>query len=430
MFGDRLSDQVMEVPSRNTAAGRLDPRIWLTLSALYVAQAIPLYLVAAALPPILRSKGMDLSVIGSLGALMLPWVLKPIWAPWIDRLGHRPQIGRKGVIVATQILIAGVIMFLSSLDPLADIHLFFPALLVISFASATQDIATDGYAVEHLPPHYQSGGNAIQSGAVAAGVIIGGSGTLILYDFAGWQVAVLAIGGLSMLAVCTFLFVPEQIGKRATTEAAAPPSLRNFFVQRGAVAILGFALIFRLPEGLIKALEQSFLVDAGLSLSLIGLISGGSAAAVGLLGAYIGMLTIQRAGLGIFFLALVVMRTAIFALYGIAALYGLPKEVLIALSMLNTFGRYMEMVGLFTAFMRVSSLAQAGTDFTLLSSANLFVYMVGSMVAGVAAEAYGYASVFWTACLLSLITGAVALHLLQKSNLRRAHPALDPTPAA
>ena len=415
--------------SGDALASPLDRRVWLTLTGLYVAQTIPLYLVMAALPPILRSKDVDLSVIGSLGVLMLPWVLKPIWAPWIDLLSQKKEVGRKGVVIISQLLIVGLIGFLSSLDPVADIRLFFPTLLVISFASATQDIATDGYAVEHLPPQYQSGGNAIQSGAVAAGVIIGGSGTLVLYDYLGWQIAVLSVGAVSMLAVCAFLFVPEQVGKREMEKTISRPSLRHFFIRPGAVAILAFALIFRLPEGLIIALEQSFLVDAGLSLSLIGLISGGSAAAVGLLGAYAGMLAIQRTGLGVFFLLLVTMRTTIFALYGIAALYGIPNEVLIALSMLNTFSRYMEMVGLFTAFMRVSSLGQAGTDFTLLSSANLFVYMIGSMVAGVAAQSFGYTSVFWSACLLSVITGAIALHLLRKSNMDRPNPALKPTPA-
>ena len=91
-------------PGRAASHG-LNPRIWLTLCGLYVAQAIPLYLVAAALPPILRAKGVDLSLIGGLGILMLPWVLKPLWAPWIDRLSRHPRIGRKGVILAMQLVV-------------------------------------------------------------------------------------------------------------------------------------------------------------------------------------------------------------------------------------------------------------------------------------------------------------------------------------
>lgn len=419
----RVNGQKMKTATGQNTAPVPRP-IWLALLGLYVAQAIPLYLVAAALPPILRSRGVDLSVIGGLGVLMLPWVIKALWAPYVDRLAARPRIGRKGVIAATQAVVVVLIVRLSMLDPVADIGVFFPILLVLSFAAATQDIATDGYAVEHLPPRSQSGGNAIQSGAVAAGVLIGGSLTLVLYDLTGWRVAVLTAGALSALAVAVFLGVPEHLGKRDHPAKTGPkPGLRHFFARRGAVAILAFALIFRLPEGLIKALEQSFLVDAGLSLSLIGLISGGSAAAVGLLGAWAGMLAINRAGLRVFFGALVALRTVIFALYGMAAQWGMPSEVLIGLSMLNTFSRYMEMVGLFTAFMRASSLTQAGTDFTLLSSANLLVYMVGSMVAGVMAQMLGYGAVFWLACGLSAVTGLIALNLLGKTATQFGQPA-------
>ncbi|MCV6613115.1 MAG: hypothetical protein OIF55_20350 [Amphritea sp.] len=133
-------------------------------------------------------------------------------------------------------------------------------------ASATQDIATDGYAVEHLNARNQSGGNAIQSGAVAAGVLIGGSGTLVLYEYAGWFWAVLSAGALSMLAVLLFLLTPEELGQRrsfvpggaAVSTATAKPDLRQFVKRPGAFAIFAFALLFRLPEGLIKALEQSY----------------------------------------------------------------------------------------------------------------------------------------------------------------------------
>ncbi|MDE4134821.1 MFS transporter [Phaeobacter sp. QD34_3] len=409
---------------RGSGAQRHKPvaRVYAALTGLYVAQAIPLYLVAAALPPILRARGADLSVIGGLGILMLPWVVKAFWAPWIDRLSQHPRIGRKGVILAAQLTILAVVARLALLDPIADIGLFFPLLFVMSLASATQDIASDGYAVEHLPPQAQSGGNAIQSSAVAAGVLFGGSGTLVLYELAGWQTAVLTAGICSMIAVTAFLTVPEHLGRRIDTDLAQQqqrPRLRRFFARPGAWAALGFALIFRLPEGLIKALEQSFLVDAGFSLSLIGLISGGSAAVVGLVGAGLGMLVINRWGLGLFFAMLVALRTLIFALFALAAMQGMPHEVLVALSMANTFCRYMEITGLYTAFMRVSSLSQAGTDFTILSSANLLVYMTGSMAAGVMAQALGYALVFWTACALSLVTGMAALVLLAKSHPER-----------
>ncbi|MEM6311296.1 MAG: MFS transporter [Pseudomonadota bacterium] len=391
--------------------------IYAALVGLYVAQAIPLYLVAAALPPILRANGINLAVIGGLGMLMLPWVLKALWAPWIDRVAHNPAVGRKGVVAVAQVMIFALICVLATLDPVADIALFFPLLMAMSLASATQDIAADGYAVEHLPPEWQARGSAIQSGSIAVGVLIGGSLTLFLYDLVGWQISVMAAGCASIFALCGFFLIPESHGKRTQSQPTHIPKLRAFAAQPAALSIFGFALIFRLPEGLIKSLEQSFLVDSGFSLTTIGILSGGSAAFVGLFGTFIGMIAIRRFGLWSFFAFFIALRSLIFAGYGLAAQFGLPEDTLIGLSLLNTFSRYMEVVGLFAAFMRVASLTQAGTDFTILSSANLFVYMAGSMIAGILAELSGYAFVFWLACALSVITGLVALQLLRVSTV-------------
>ncbi|MEJ6395898.1 MFS transporter [Gymnodinialimonas sp. 2305UL16-5] len=393
----------------------LDRRLWPVLIGLYVAQAIPVYLVAAAIPPILRSYGVDLATIGGLGILLLPWVLKALWAPLVDRLSRHPSIGRKGVVLITQALVVLGIVLLSTLNPAEDLSALFPILLLMSFAASTQDIASDGYAVEHLPKHKQAGGNAIQSGSVAIGVLAGGTGTLILHDAIGWQLSILVAGVASLIAVVPFLLLPEHVGRRPVTMVAKAPSIRAFLARPGIWAMVAFAMIFRLPEGLIQALEQSFLVDHGFSLSQIGLISGGSAAAVGLGGAALGVILIRRFGLAAFFVGILVMRFLIFAGYGIAAVWGLPDAVLVALSFLKTANRYMELVGLYTAFMRVASLNQAGTDFTTLSSANLLVYMCGSMLAGGLAEAFGYAPVFWLATVLSVFTGLIAMHLLNKS---------------
>lgn len=384
----------------------------MSLVGLYVAQAIPMYLVIAALPPILRSRDVELSVIGGVVLLALPKILKPLWAPYIDRLSRHRRIGRKGIIVFAQSIVLLAFAGAGRLDPVVDLGTLFFLLMTAAFALATLDIATDGYAVEHLPEAHQTGGTAIKSGAAAVGVLIGGSGTLLFYDAFGWNTAVLITGMLSLAAVSLFLVVPESLGKREWEGGRQKPGLLQFFNRPGALAILAFALIFRVPEGAIRALEQPFLVDAGISLSMIGLVTGGSAAVVGLLGAYLGMLAIRRFGLVQFFVAFVLARSLLLATFGVAAMYSLPHEVLITLSVTSTFMRYVGLVGLFTAFMRQASLSQAGTDFTILSSATLLAYMIGSVAAGVTAQAFGYSFVFWFACALSIVTGGIAIRLL------------------
>lgn len=376
----------------------------LVLCGLYTAQAIPLYLVAAAIPPILRARGVDLALIGSFGVLITPWALKFLWAPVVDRFGTR-----RAWIFAMQAVTLALVLALSQLDPVEDIARFFPLLMLMSVSSATQDIATDAYAVEHLAPEQRATGSAVQSGAVAAGVLIGGSLTLFVYDRAGWQVAVLGAALLSGLATLTVLFAAETGGRREGGAERRRPSFRAFWARPEARMILLFALLFRVPEGLVKAVEQSFLVDVGFSLTEVGLISGGTAASVGLAGSVLGAVLARRIGLIPFLWAVIALRTACFAGFLVAAWLGVPDGVLIGLSALNTLSRYMEIVGLYTAFLSTASPSQAGTDFTILASANLLAYAVGSMAAGVVASAFGYATLFAVATALSLLTGALAM---------------------
>lgn len=396
------------------------------LAGLYLAQSVPLYLVAAALPPVLRERGVDLAVIGALGVLLAPWVLKAAWAPVIDRLARHPQIGRKGVVLACMAITLGCIVILSHLDPVADAVRFFPILMAMSVSSATQDIASDGWTVEHLPPEQQAFGNAIQAGAVAFGVLIGGSGTLLLADHLGWQATLLAIAALSAIVALPFLLLPETRGRRALPVDYGRASFAHFLSLPMAGSMLAFAFFFRMPEGLVKAMEQPFLIDRGLSLTEVGLITGGSAALVGLFGAACAAAIIDRIGLRPFFVMLIIGRTLAFAAFFAAASLGIGIWPLVALSGIDTFLRYVEMVGLYTAFMRFSSLSQAGTDFTLLTSVNLLMYMLGSMIAGTIASANGYATVFALAVLLSALTGWIAITRLPRAITTRPGPSKIP----
>lgn len=406
----------------SSAAPRLDPRVWLVLLSLYIAQAIPVYLVAAALPPIFRARGIDLVSIGSIGILMLPWILKFLWAPYVDRFYISALGKRRSWIVPMQLVSVAVIVFLSTLTPEDNLTVFFPVLMLLALCAATQDIATDGYAVEHLPKDQQPLGNAIQGGSVAAGVLIGGSLTLFVYDAQGWTAALQTAAVLSALCLLPILFIPEDVGRRdqADTNTREVPSLLRFITRPHALALLGFALIFRLPEGLIKGMEQAFLVDQGFSLSQIGLISGGAAALVGLGGSAAAVVIIKLFGLKAFFWTIGITRTLCFAGYAAFAnnLFGtseLAVGVLIGLSAFNTFIRYMELVGLYTAFMRFASLDQAGTDFTFLSCSNLLVYMIGSIAAGVIGQAFGFSFLFTLAAGLSVVSILIAMHWLPRS---------------
>lgn len=108
------------------------------------------------------------TAIGLLSAMMLPLVLKFLWAPWVDRLRPIPGMHRAGWVLITQSLTVLVVAAFSLVAP-TDIWAFFALGMALALLVSTQDIAADGYATRRLAPADRPFGNAIQGGSVALG---------------------------------------------------------------------------------------------------------------------------------------------------------------------------------------------------------------------------------------------------------------------
>jgi MFS transporter, putative signal transducer len=397
--------------------GMPDLRLMLVLLGLYVSQSIPLYLFSAALPAILREIGVSRTSIGLLSILALPWIVKFLWAPLVDRHALWQPLGRRrSWIIPLQASIIVFVLLLAQFPPAENMAALFVIGALIAVLSATQDAAADGYAVERLAPAERGIGNAIQGGAVAVGVIAGGAGTLLLYDRIGWEGALTIIGFLAFLAALPLALMQED---ETQGETAAPrASLRNFFARADARGALAFCLLYRGSEGLVKGMEQPFLVDSDLSLSAVGLVSGGSAATVGLVGSVLAAIVIRNVGLRPCLWGLSLGRTVIYAGFTLFAAFQLGGTVtLIGLALLHTLSRYMEIVALYSLFMGLCSRHQAATDFTLLSCAQLLVYMGGAMVSGMVADAVGYANLFAIGTALSLAGIMLAMRQIPADHL-------------
>jgi PAT family beta-lactamase induction signal transducer AmpG len=104
--------------------------------------------------------------------------------------------------------------------------------------------------------------------------------------------------------------------------------------------------------------------------------------------------------------------TAIFVLHAAGFLSG--YSLVFGAAALQAFIRYTELVALFTLFMGVSWPAQPGTDFTILACAQFTAYVAGSVISGRIADSVGYAPLFTTAALLSVLVVVATLRLIAK----------------
>lgn len=397
-------------------AGR--QRIFLILSGLYIAQAIPTSLFMTAIPPIFRQQGVSRTALGYLALLLIPGVLKFCWAPLVDRFRPTGRGHRAGWIVLTQLGVVTAILALLLIEP-GNIVGFLPIALAVAILIATQDIAADGFATLRLAPDQRPLGNAIQSGAAALGVVLGGSVSLLLYQQFGWTGMIAGMAGFCLLPL---LVVPWMREDGAQDQASRPPPSLSAFLRRPeARHVLWVALIFRASEGLVKPMEAPYLLDAGLGLDAIAYLSGTGAVLAGVIGTLLIAWLLKLRGIAFVLVLLAGLRvlcTVIFALHAAGFMTG--HALLFGAASLQTFIRYTELVALFSLFMNVSSREQPGTDFTILASAQFAAYLAGSIVSGHLADLFGYAALFGAAVPLSLFVVAAILWLFSTSG--RPHP--------
>lgn len=396
-----------------TDSRSLDQRLMGVLGGLYLAQGIPTYLLLVALPPIMRESGASRTAIGLFSLLMLPMILKFAVAPLVDRWSPMPRLGhRRGWIIPTQLLVSAGIAAMSFTDP-SQAGTLFAICLFITLASSVQDIATDGYAVRFLTDKTRSLGNAVQAGAVALGVLIGGTAALVVFHLAGWKTMILLVAALSLLPLIAARFMEQE--KPAISSGAKRPSLLGFFRHPQAWLILGFALTYRASEGLVRGMEGAYLVDSKVPTDWIGYLSGSAAATAGLFGVVIAALIIRKAGLTATLVLLGGLRSLCFLAFALNA-FGVWPGIAIAMSAsaFQTLIRYMELVAIYSFFMKAASKDQPGTDFTILTCAELIIYMLGASIAGYLADHLGYATLFSTATVISLLGMGLSVWFLNR----------------
>ncbi len=385
--------------------------LFVVLAGLYVAQSIPSYLIAAALPPIMREAGVSRTEIGLLSILFLPLVLKFFWAPWVDRLRPFARAHRAGWVVLTQ---GATVLCILAMIPIAptDTRAVIAIGFVTSMLVSTQDIATDGYAAKYLRPEDRAIGNAIQGGAIAIGVVVGGMVSLMLFHHFGWTVMLATCATISLLPLVAAFAMREP--PPGPIETTARPSIIAFLRRPEARAILWIALIYRASEGLVKAMEGPYLVDAGVPLDVIGLLSGISAGTVGLGGSALAAVLVKKKGLPATLGLLGGLRTLCFLIFTLHAA-GLLLNLwpLFGAAFFQTLIRYMEIVALYSLFMSVSSSEQPGTDFTVLACGQLIVFLIGSLASGKIADAVGYTALFGIAAALSGIAVLITTGMLR-----------------
>jgi PAT family beta-lactamase induction signal transducer AmpG len=283
-----------------TLVERLANRRIAVMLPLGFSSGLPLALTAGTLQAWLTVTGVDLKTIGLFTLVGLPYTLKFLWSPVMDRFVP-PWLGRRrGWMVAAQSALLAGILAMGITGTESPWTLAALAMLV-AFMSASQDIVFDAYRADVLHPPERGFGAAVSVTGYRIGMLAAGAVALIMAERIGWRETYFAMAALMAVGLLTTLISPEPAvpmrAPRSLSDAVWLP-LREFFGRARAIELLLVVVLYKVGDALAGALSTAFLIrGVGFSPTEVGLVNKGLGLAATIFGALVGGAAMTRLGL-------------------------------------------------------------------------------------------------------------------------------------
>jgi PAT family beta-lactamase induction signal transducer AmpG len=280
-------------------ASLMNRRILVMLPLGFVS-GLPLALTSGTLQAWLVVEGVDLKTIGIFTLVGLPYTLKFLWAPVMDRVVP-PWLGRRrGWMVLTQLCVAVALGLMAMTNPTLHPGWLAAYALLVAFLAASLDIVFDAYRTDTLHPHERGLGAAVWVNGYRIALLASGAGALALADYVGWQMTYLAMAAVMIVGVVITLISPDPTlvanAPKSLKEAVGAP-LAEFFSRPTALGFLAVIVLYKLGDAFASALQTAFLIGGlGFSATEVGAVKGLGIFAT-LLGAFVGGLLMTRSGL-------------------------------------------------------------------------------------------------------------------------------------
>lgn len=376
------------------------------------ASGLPLLLTGSVLQAWMSDEGVDLATIGLFALVGLPYTLKFVWAPLLDRF-TLPLLGRRrGWLFLTQIILALSLVFLSLQHPGVSPFSVAIAALLVTFFSASQDIVIDAYRRESLADNEQGLGASLYVNGYRIGMLLASGGGLILADIVAFSVVYQIMAVVMVVASLPTLFATEPIaalGQPKTLKEAVIQPFLEFFQRNEAIVILLFILLYKMGDTMAGNMTTPFYLDIGFSKTEIGAVVKlfGFWATIlgGLLGGFLILkMGIYRALWGFGFLQ--ALSTAGFILLNMA---GPSTSVLAGVIAFENLSAGMGTAA-FIGFMASQTDKRfTATQYALLTSLMGVPRVLIAAPTGWMAEALGWSG-FFLLCTLIAIPGLLILH--------------------
>lgn len=332
---------------------------------------LPLALTSGTLQAWLTVEGVDLKTIGIFTLVGLPYTLKFLWAPVMDRVVP-PWLGRRrGWMVLTQLCVAVALGLMALTNPKLHPGWLAAYAVLVAFLAASLDIVFDAYRTDTLQPHERGLGAAVWVNGYRVALLASGAGALALADYVGWQMTYLVMAAIMVVGVGIVLLSPDP-----TLVAAAPKSLKEavgaplaeFFSRPTALGFLAVIVLYKLGDAFASALQTAFLIGGlGFSATEVGAAKGLGIFAT-LLGAFIGGLLMTRSGLVRSLLIFGVLQAVSNLGFVVLAVVGKSASALTAAIVIENVTGGMGTAAFVALVMSLCDARYTATQFALLSS--------------------------------------------------------------
>lgn len=419
---------------------------FLVFTCLYLAQGLPAGLIVHALPAILRDMGLSLAWIGLLKLLALPWLLKFIWAPLIDQHCKGQSIRRVNWVISMQL--ASAVCLVAMVWPLADssalmVVLSVLLILLLNTLCATQDIATDSLAVQHASAKQLGYVNSLQVSGYKVGMILGGSGLLMLAALVSWELLLILMAALLVLLLLPVMSWRKRLVLDSSSSGAgfgsghaghtpAPlihtkqshfaviwGSYRDFFGAPAINAWIAVLLSYKVADSFGSTMLKPMLVDYAWSLPEIGHLTLQSSL-VGLVGAALGGVLFARLGRANSLWLLALLQGLAISSFYLIAVVELSKIMISVLVCMEQFFDGLSTVALFACMMHHCRDGHEGGDYTIQASIQILLAGLVGALSGVFASVFGYSAVYIACAVMSVVALILIWRYLKKVDLHES----------
>ena len=386
------------------------------------ACGLPLLLTITVLQAWMQDEGVDLAVIGMMALVGLPYTLKFIWAPFLDRF-TLPFLGRRrGWLLVAQVALIFSIAGLGFTDPGEKPWMVAAVAFIVTFFSASQDIVVDAYRREDLVDEELGLGSSLYVNGYRVGMLLASGGGLILADALPFSLVYLIMAACMLPGVLTTLLAPEPeiyVETPRTLKDAVFNPLVDYFRRQEAFWILAFILFYKIGDTMASAMTIPFYLDIGFSKTQIGMVVKLFGFWAIVAGTLIGGVIMLRLGINRSLWAFGFFQAVSTAGFAVLAFFGNSLPLLSTVIAFENLSSGMGTAA-FIAFMAsITNKKFTATQYALLSSLMGVPRVMASAPTGFLAKNLGWETFFIT-CTLIAVPGMLLLLKFAPWNPKKA----------